>query len=536
MKNERTRFFGQWLPILALVAIVVIGASLRLYALGQPSFWNDESDTALQSLGILKNGIPILPSGRVEYEAVLSPALTALAWLIGGQSDFAARFVDAVFGIATIFVVFLLGRKASGTGVGLSSSLMYSLSSWMVAWSRQARFYQEFQFFFLALALILLSWPRNKKEAPRKLILLAGVLLFLSALSSYHSVLLFVSLAISWAGLKWGPRLVGYLRRQSVARLVVGTACCVLAVSVVFWLGLVDFTARSLLVLVGRATGEFFTIVPDNRLSYHETFEPFLFHQHPYVVSLAVFGAILLGLKNLRTAITLVVLFLVPYVVYSTLFASFTLTVIYARYVFPETPVLFIFASVAVMRAASSIAYFLSRNIAFRLHGLTHIRVRLVVSIGLVLLMVFAPSSGFVPRVSSLSQLPEPQPNYKMAASYLKTMMMPGDVVGAMWPENTYYYLGRTEYWLVSNALSIQLSGIPDGPYVRYYYTGSIVIKDPQEMNLTMTSHPRGWLILSASDIAGLSPDLWNLIKSMHLNADGSDSTILTFSWDTTKA
>jgi hypothetical protein len=156
------------------------------------------------------------------------------------------------------------------------------------------------------------------------------------------------------------------------------------------------------------------------------------------------------------------------------------------------------------------------------------------IPVGLAALVVLAPQSGFQPSLASLSTLPEPQPSYKMAANYVKPLMKPGDVVGAIWPENTFYYFGHAEYWIVSNPLSITLSGRQDGPYIRFYYTGSLLIKNSTEMSQAMTLHPRGWLLLSMNDQSGISPELWGFIKTnMTFESVASDPTLQTYFWDT---
>jgi hypothetical protein len=156
------------------------------------------------------------------------------------------------------------------------------------------------------------------------------------------------------------------------------------------------------------------------------------------------------------------------------------------------------------------------------------------IPVGLAALVVLAPQSGFQPSLANLSTLPEPQPSYKMAVNYIKPLMKPGDVVGAIWPENTFYYFGHAEYWIISNPLSITLSGRQDGPYIRFYYTGSLLIKNSTEMYQAMTLHPRGWLLLSMNDQSGISSELWVFIRTnMTLQSAASDPTLQTYFWDT---
>jgi len=521
--------------LVALVAIVLLALVLRLYNLSQPSFWNDESDTALQAIGLLQKGVPQLPSGRVEYEGILSPALVALAWIVGGESDLSARLVSVVFGASTIVIVFLVGRLSWGTGAGLLASLMSGLSTWNLAWSRQARMYAQFQFFYLSatlVALVLLS-PGNVTR--RRLASVMMLFLVLGGLSSYHSILLYGSLVVALIAVQWSPKVLGRLSQEKPPRRIALLSLLGGGVVIVLLSGVMNLLGLAVVRLVAITTGQFFTLIPPNStLAYHSVFDSFLFQLHPYAVLLAIPGIFLLGRRNWRIAATLAALFGVPYLTYSILFASYTTTLIYLRYILPELPIIFILAAVTVAWTVGTLAHLTKRIRIARGPLSISTLIRFAIPIGLASLIVLAPQSGFQPSLANLSTLPEPQPSYKMAANYIKPLMKPGDVVGAIWPENTFYYFGHAEYWIVSNQLSITLSGRQDGPYIRFYYTGSLLIKNSTEMNQAMSLHPRGWLLLSMNDQSGISTELWSFIKTnMTLQSAATDPTIQTYFWDT---
>jgi hypothetical protein len=521
--------------LVALVAIVSLALALRLYNLGQPSFWNDESDTGLQALGLLQKGIPQLPSGRVEYEAILSPALIALAWIVGGQSDLSARVVSVIFGASTIVIIFLVGRVAWGPGAGLLASLKLGLSTWNLAWSRQARMYAQFQFFYLSASLVALLLLNSGNITRKRLTLTMVALLVLGGLSSYHSVLLYGSLLVALAAVHWSPKVLGRLSRERLSRRIAVLCLVVGGVVILLWSGVMNLLGLGVVHLVAIATGQFFTLIPPNStLGYYSVFDSFLFQLHPYAVLLAFPGIVLLGRRDWRIAVILAALFGVPYLTYSILFASYTTTIIYLRYILPELPIIFVLASVTVAWLAGALAHWAHKTRIACGHLQISTAFRAAILVGLTSLIILVPQSGFQPSLPGLSALPEPQPSYKMAANYVKLLMKPGDAVGAIWPENTFYYFGHAEYWIVSNQLSITLSGRQDGPYVRYYYTGSLLIKNSTEMSQAMSLHPRGWLLLSIYDQSGISPELWGFIKTnMILQLAASDPTLRTYFWDT---
>jgi hypothetical protein len=412
---------------------------------------------------------------------------------------------------------------------------MSSLSTWNLAWSRQARMYAQFQFFYLSASLVALLLLNPGKVTRTRLLLIMIAILVLGGLSSYHSVLLYGSMLVALVAVHWSPRILARLNRERLPRRIAVLCLSLGGVLVLILSGVINLFGLGIVQLVAITTGQFFTLIPPNStLTYHSVFDNFLFQLHPYAILLAFPGVALLGRRDWRIAVILAALFGVPYLTYSILFASYTITLIYLRYILPELPIIFILASVTVAWAVGTLARWFSGTRIARGHLHLSTVLRVAIPVGLAALIVLAPQSGFQPSLTSLSTLPEPQPSYKMATNYIKPLMKPGDVVGAIWPENTFYYFGHAEYWIVSNPLSITLSGRQDGPYVRFYYTGSLLIQNSTEMSQAMTLHPRGWLLLSLNDQSGISPELWGFIKTnMTFESAASDPTLQTYFWDT---
>jgi hypothetical protein len=395
--------------------------------------------------------------------------------------------------------------------------------------------YAQFQFFYFSVALFTLLLLKPGNISRRRLVYVIVLLLVLSGLSSYHSILLGMSLLAAFAVVRWTPLVRKRLNRETPHRIIMILSLIGGAVVAVFSSGALNLLGFAVIRLVGVTTGQFFTLIPDNStLTYHSVFDGFLFRLHPYAILLAIPGVFLLIRRDWRISAILTAMFGVPYLTYSTLFASYTTTTIYLRYILPELPLIFLFSAVTIAWTAGTLGQLANRIPT----ALGHLRVssvfRVAIPLGLASLVILAPQSGFLPSLQTLSALPEPQPSYKMAANYAKAQMKDGDVVGAIWPENTYYYLGHTEYWIMSKQLSITLSGVQDGPNVKFYLTGSVLIRNSTEMYQAMLLHKRGWLFLSASDFLGISPELWSFIKSnMTFQSAASDPTLQTYFWDT---
>ena len=146
---------------LLLAIILIFAFFLRIYRLGVPAFWIDESISTLASFNILEKGLPILDSGLLYGRAYLFHYVQSF-FLLFGQTDFLARFPSVIFGLLTIFLAYKIGKEYFSSG-GIISALFMSVFYLEVFFSRQARFYQLFQLmFFLSLYLLYKSKDNPK--------------------------------------------------------------------------------------------------------------------------------------------------------------------------------------------------------------------------------------------------------------------------------------------------------------------------------------------------------------------------------------
>jgi len=112
-KREYLRIcvFAYW-PICALLAILLLGLGLRLYALDSvpPGLFFDEAGKGLDAQSILRGEWPIFFSYSGGKEPLFM-YLVAGAFLVLGQTGFAIRLVSALFGTATLLTTYLLARE-----------------------------------------------------------------------------------------------------------------------------------------------------------------------------------------------------------------------------------------------------------------------------------------------------------------------------------------------------------------------------------------------------------------------------------------
>ena len=138
---------------IALGAILLFGLILRLWKLGVGAMWVDETISALVGRTILETGVPVFSSGWFYGRALVFHYLMAL-FLVFFNNDFGARLVSVVFGLGTVGLAYFVGREfdRKDKWLGIVSALFTAVLFLEVYYSRQARFYQMFQFlFFLTL-------------------------------------------------------------------------------------------------------------------------------------------------------------------------------------------------------------------------------------------------------------------------------------------------------------------------------------------------------------------------------------------------
>jgi len=110
---------------------------------------------------ILQKGLPIFDSGIFYGRAFVFHYLQAF-FLLFDQTEFLARFVSVIFGLFTIVLAYFIGKEYSKSG-GIISALFMSVFYLEVFFSRQARFYQMFQFLFFLSIYFLYKSKNNLK-------------------------------------------------------------------------------------------------------------------------------------------------------------------------------------------------------------------------------------------------------------------------------------------------------------------------------------------------------------------------------------
>jgi 4-amino-4-deoxy-L-arabinose transferase-like glycosyltransferase len=178
-----------WMPYLWLALITLLGAAIRLYKLGEWSFWIDEVFTVNHALAhfstpdLILDNIP--PARNWVPVSVMLTAQSLNAW---GVSEWSARIASAVIGILTFPLLYIPTKRFAGNYVALLALLILAISPWHVFWSQNARFYTSLMLFYM---LALFALHLGIEEDKPGYLLLFFILVYIAASERLTALFIF---------------------------------------------------------------------------------------------------------------------------------------------------------------------------------------------------------------------------------------------------------------------------------------------------------------------------------------------------------
>lgn len=135
--------------VLLLLLILALASFLRIYDLGAESIWLDEAHSVIVSSQNFASVITEAASG--QHPPLYFVALHS--WIsLFGSSEVSLRAMSAIFGIASVLIIYGIGYAFFNRRVGLISSVLSATSLFHIRYSQEARPYS------LLLLLSLLSF------------------------------------------------------------------------------------------------------------------------------------------------------------------------------------------------------------------------------------------------------------------------------------------------------------------------------------------------------------------------------------------
>src|SRR5689334_15837084 len=118
-----------------LTVILAIATFLRLYGLGRTGFNSDEAVYSGQAASIAgaKTFTPLFPIYRAH--PLLFQSLLSVVYRFT-VSDFAARLLAVAFGVATVALYYVAGKRLYGRRAGMASAALLAVMPYHVVVSR----------------------------------------------------------------------------------------------------------------------------------------------------------------------------------------------------------------------------------------------------------------------------------------------------------------------------------------------------------------------------------------------------------------
>ncbi|MBL8163940.1 MAG: glycosyltransferase family 39 protein, partial [Anaerolineae bacterium] len=149
------RGLRRW-DVLALLAVLLLAAALRLGEPGVLEFLHDEAMLSLMAQDMAAGGsIPLtgIPSSVGIPNPPTSVYVMALPYALSHSPQFATLFVAAL-NVIGVGLLWGIARRWFGAGVALAAGLIYAVNPWALLYSRKI-WAQDFQTPFILLALLL---------------------------------------------------------------------------------------------------------------------------------------------------------------------------------------------------------------------------------------------------------------------------------------------------------------------------------------------------------------------------------------------
>ncbi|MCM1987208.1 glycosyltransferase family 39 protein [Methanococcoides seepicolus] len=501
LKQKRSGVDRAELKVALLIGMItVVGFLLRFYHLGDQSLWLDEAISSNAAAALLQYDSPVFPSGHIYGRAILNTYLIALSYNIFGVSEFAGRLPSVIFGTLTIPIVYFIGAKLENRNVGILASIFIAFSVWEIMWSRQARMYQQLQFFYLAS--ILLIYEFNNNRTTKNFVLL--VICILGAMSSHLFGYVLIPMALIYF-------LIGNIdiaKRIQIESIDIRPVVLSLAILLVLIFA-TDLT---------RVISQVF----NTRYDYFGSYIYFLEDWVPLFFYLAPLGAVMAFEKRPGLGTLLILSYMIPFY-----FISFHVKLLGFRYLYFIFPILVVFSSLLIIKLTEHKKEQLLPKLRFP-------NTKVLINSAIIILLLLASVAQFqlTPEDNYKLEPRTPQAEFKEAYNTIKTNMGPDDAIMAGWTPLAQYYIGKCDYWL---AFPITGTGIDDFLInnTQYdVYANATAIRDVRALEDVINAHTQGWIVVDDMTQRGIRPEMRSYLSNDTIFKVESYDSLKVYRWN----
>ena len=562
---------------LALLAIIIGAAFLRFENLGQQSYWMDEGYTVNAVISGMQHGTQnwseILDSGRTYFCPMYCAPTKQIVKMwenisghpgprpgiqlesnvtdhsnngdkkldipLGTQagvrryddllSAVPFRLLSAIAGLLTVILFFFFAKKTfKDNRIALLTAFFTAFSYWQIAWSRQARWYTEYElFFWLALLFAYLATDDRRTSPPAlSLIKERGQKNTIQNLRA----MCYVLFAITSAALATLTHNLGYGLFAIIAMYLIifsprpstgegRVRVVITALKTILILACIILP----IVTLEAATGFKFSHDLIAKVSFHYELPYYLnfyLRNYWFLIILSLYG-FFSAPREQKKIYWLVFLPIIGYLIA----LSFLTDIVQYRYLFAPIAGLFITGAagaIAIINAASKLV--IARSEPERTTRQSH-RFTAAITTIIIILIFFLSGEGIVApkQFYSLESDPfdaarpswvyTPQPNFNKAYDYIKNNLQTGDIVISSHPHFNKIFLNQPGYWIKYDYLgldNVASTTVND----KEYYVGAGVVNNLDELKKLIADH-HGYIVFDYMSQDGrIAPEIITYIKA----------------------
>jgi len=515
---------GTLIALPVLVFITLAGLALRLYNLGEQSVWFDEAISAITAHALLEPATQTIPAFVIEFNrTILNTLLIGESISLFGYTALAGRIPAVLFGTLSIPTAYLLGKRIKGKRFALLLAFFVAFATVEITWSRQIRFYQQLQFFFI---LALYMNERFLDKPTWKNLLCLALPTVAMPLTEHNFGYLLITPIVLWFLIEkadWIKEKISSRLHHTALKNIFGLGL-ILTIIVLFTLTSGSSIASRLI----NVTETKVNYLPE--VNHLQEYIAYLNGETGFLTLLAIPGATLAATERKRNLVYVTAFLLHLYMI------SYNIPYMQHRYAFPLFPILFIFALLTIEFTAQKT----QQIIQTKLNKLKHPTCKNALKTLAPLLIIATFLASAIPA-ANLTFIPKerynlgptaPQGEFQPAYEYIKQNWQEEDVIVSTLTPVTYFYLQRrSDYWL-----SFSLVGFPELPD-KDGFTNAKVIKYKEDLQAAINAATSGWVVI---DLMGMSrantETLTYITQNLNLieEVSGADKGVWVYRWTKT--
>lgn len=409
-----------------------------------------------------------LDSGAL-YECFLYCQPTNYLTQIFGHSPTTYRALALVFGVLSLFTIYLATRKAFSTATAIIVTLLINFSYLHIAWSTQARWYTMALTFTWTTIWCYLSFIETSRTKRQKSIFLTGLVAssIIAVLSHKLLIILPVLLLLHY--------LYTHHHKLLEKKMLLFS-----------WLLLLVCTILSAYLTITH-TGLITNLTFHYNLPYYLSF---IWSHYWLLVPLAIFSLTQTVSSKHRWFFAWIFIgYLIP--------LSFLTDIVQYRYLFVVTPILFILATLGLLDLYQ-----------LRTEKVPHTKtLPLIIGASFLIIFFISPIGSALPHdrywlednplqrlISTPSRVYTPQPDWNAAYKYISDNRKDTDIVISSHPQFTKIFLNTPGYWIAFDYLGFQNKEQFKTADGTEFYVGAKTIEDLTSLQ-SITSNQHGFIV-----------------------------------------